>query len=76
MKVKSGGEAAIAAVGAIAGMYANGYVPKSTMWEVVEAVLGIAAVAVGFYHDGYAGDFVEGLGVGLLVAEGLSFMRK
>jgi len=76
MKAKSGAEAALAAVGAIGGMYANGYVPKDTMWEIVEGVLGLAAVAAGFYFDGYVGDFVEGLGVGILVAEGLSFIKK
>jgi len=76
MKAKSGAEAALAAIGAVGGMYANGYIPKDTTWEIVEGVLGLAAVAVGFYFDGYVGDFVEGLGVGLLVAEGLTFTKK
>ena len=76
MKTASGLEALTASVGAIAGMFADAYVPDTGMWNVVEGVAGIAMVAVGFIYDGYLGDFIEGLGAGLLAAEVLSLVKR
>ena len=76
MKTASGLEALTASVGAIAGMFADAYVPSSTVSEIAEGVAGVAAIAVGFVYDGYVGDFIEGLGAGLLAGEILSFVKK
>ena len=76
MKTASGLEALAASVGAIVGMFADAYVPGGITWEIVEGVAGVAAIAVGFVYDGVLGDFIEGIGVGLLGAEVLSFVKK
>ncbi|MEM3423823.1 MAG: hypothetical protein QXE51_04595 [Nitrososphaeria archaeon] len=61
---------AIGSVGAIAGAYVNTsapVVPVLTGKGVVPAVVGLAVAVLGYFldYDG-VGDFVEGLGIGLL----------
>ena len=75
MKTKGAIKGMLSGVGTIVGLAGNGFVPNGLVYDIGEAIVALGLIATDFYLDHEAGDFLGGVGLGLLVGEILETMN-